>query len=106
MNNKSLSIKRIFYTVSVLTVATQLIACQSQATWAPEPDFGSSVTDAIKAQEANPMAPIGNKKVTKGLDGPTAKSGVDNYQKSFEVKAPTSGGTYPTGVTMGTGGTR
>ena len=102
MNNQNILLKRTIYTASILLMFSGLIACQSN--WSPEPDFGSSVTSAVKAQEVNPSAPEGNKKVTKGLDGPSAKAGIDNYQKSFEVKAPTSGGTYPTGATMGTSG--
>ena len=102
MSNQSVFLKRTIYATSVLLMSSVLMACQSN--WSPEPDFGSSVTSAVKAQEVNPSAPDGNKKVTKGLDGPSAKAGIDNYQKSFEVKAPTSGGTYPTGATMGTSG--
>lgn len=92
--------KRCASIVAVIGLLGLVTACQS--IWEPDPDFGSTVTGAIQAQSVNPDAPAGNKKVTKGLDGPSAKSGVDNYQKSFEVKVPTSSGTYPTGATMGT----
>lgn len=76
-----------------------LSACQT--TWDTPPDFGSTVNDAVQAQLVNPGAPVGNQKVTRGLDGSAAKGAVDNYQKSFEVRAPTSSGTYPTGATSG-----
>jgi hypothetical protein len=75
-----------------------------QSIWDTSPDFGSSVNDAVAAQLVNPNAPAGNQRVTTGLDGGAAKGAVDNYQKSFEVKTPTSTGTYPTGVTLGTSG--
>lgn len=86
------------FTSSVLIMG--LSACQS--TWDTSPDFGGTVNDAVQSQRVNPNAPIGNQKVTTGLDGGAAKGAVDNYQKSFEVRTPTSSGTYPTGATMGT----
>lgn len=84
---------------SLAAITFGLTACQ--AMWDTSPDFGSSVNDAIKSQLVNPKAPLGNQQVTSGLDGSVAKSAVDNYQKSFEVRSPTSSGTYPTGATSG-----
>lgn len=63
-------------------------ACQSN--WYESPEFGSSVNEAVTSQLASPSAPMGNKKPTKGLDGPAAKAGVDSYQRSFDNKG-TSG---------------
>jgi hypothetical protein len=83
----------------VMVLFMMLSACQS--IWDASPDFGSTVNDAVKDQLVNPNAPAGNKKVTTGLDGGAAKSAVDNYQKSFEVKVPTSIGTYPAGAATG-----
>ena len=77
-----------------------LSACQS--IWDTSPEFGSTINGAIQDQLVTPKAPVGNQKVTKGLDGGAAKGAVDNYQKSFEVRVPTSSGTYPAGATMGT----
>ncbi|MBU3628866.1 hypothetical protein [Polynucleobacter sp. AP-Reno-20A-A9] len=88
--------------LAVLVILTGLTACQTQAIWDTSPDFGGTVNGAVQSQLVNPNAPLDNKKVTTGLDGGAAKGAVDNYQKSFEVKAPTSSGTYPTGATMGT----
>ena len=68
-------------------------ACQS--TWYEGEDFGSSVTEAVTSQIANPSAPASNIKPTKGLDGPAAKAGVDNYQRSYENKGST--GSYAGG---------
>jgi len=78
--------------VSLLSVG-MISACQSN--WYEGADFGSSVRDAVTSQTANPAAPDGNKKPTKGLDGPAAKAGVDSYQRSFESKA--SSGNYAGG---------
>lgn len=77
----------------LVLVALPLSACQTN--WTVEPDFGSTVNDAILSQQLNPNAPIGNKKVTKGLDGVVAKESVDAYQKSFQTKPSTSN--YPAG---------
>jgi len=83
-----------------MALLVMLSACQSM--WDEPPEFGSTVNGAIQDQLVNPKAPIGNKKVTTGLDGGAAKGAVDNYQKSFEVRVPTSSGTYPAGAAMGT----
>jgi hypothetical protein len=87
-----------------VTIASCLVlsACQSEALWVGSPELGSSVNEAIQAQLVNPNAPVGNPKVSTGLDGSAAKSAVDNYQKSFEVKVPTSTGIYPAGASYGT----
>jgi hypothetical protein len=83
-----------------MAVFMMLSACQS--IWDTSPEFGSTINGAIQDQLVNPNAPAGNKKVTTGLDGSAAKGAVDNYQKSFEVRVPTSSGTYPAGAAMGT----
>ena len=79
-----------------------LAACQSL--WDTPPDYGTTVNNAIQAQLVNPNAPVGNKKVTTGLDGPAAKGAVDNYQKSFEIRlAPAaSSSVYTTVAPVGT----
>jgi hypothetical protein len=79
--------------ISGSIVLLSLSACQSY--WEAHPDLGSSVNSAIQAQKVNPVAPEGNPKPTKGLDGPAAKASVDSYQRSFETKG--SGSTYPGG---------
>jgi hypothetical protein len=81
---------------SVMVFLLSLSACQSY--WDAHPDLGSSVNSAIQAQKVNPVAPEGNQKPTKGLDGPAAKSSVDSYQRSFETKA--GGSTYPGGGSL------
>ncbi len=86
--------------MTAAVILTGLSACQT--TWDASPDFGETVNDAVQAQLVNPKAPVGNKKVTKGLDGSAAKSAVDNYQKSFEVRAPIGSSAYPTGSAVGT----
>ncbi len=93
-------LKPMLKTLAVLAILSGLSACQT--IWDNSPDFGGTVNGAVQSQLVNPNAPLDNKKVTTGLDGGAAKGAVDNYQKSFEVKAPTSSGTYPTGATMGT----
>lgn len=94
------SFKKRRFLISLISGATCLLsACQSH--WYPDSDLGSSVTNALNNQYTNPNAPLGNPIVTEGLDGVAAKSGVDNYQKSFEVKAPSSGGTYPASAPIG-----
>ncbi len=72
-----------------------LTACQS--TWYPEVDFGSSVNDAITNQVANKKAPEPVARNTMGMEGPAAKSSIDNYQKSFEASS--------SGMVYGSGGT-
>lgn len=84
--------KFIKFTSSMI-VLISLSACQTY--WEAHPDLGASVNSAIQAQKLNPVAPDGNPKPTKGLDGPAAKASVDSYQRSFETKG--SGSTYPGG---------
>ena len=84
---------RIVKVISVSLTSVWLIACQTN--WYESPDFGNSVNGALISQAVNPNAPIGNKTPTKGLDGPAAKAGVDNYQRSYESRATTGG--YPGG---------
>ena len=92
--------KTMLKVLACAVLVTGLSACQS--IWDTSPDFGGTVNGAVQNQLVNPNAPAGNQKVTTGLDGGAAKGAVDNYQKSFEVRTPTSSGTYPTGATMGT----
>ena len=82
--------------ISTMIVLLALSACQSY--WDAHPDLGNSVNSAIQAQKVNPVAPEGNPKPTKGLDGPAAKASVDSYQRSFETKS--SGSTYPGGGSL------
>lgn len=80
-----------------------LTACQSN--WYPEVDFGSSVNQSIADQTANKNAPEPVARNTMGMEGPAAKSSIDNYQKSFE--ASSSGVVYGSGSTgsfIGSGG--
>ena len=88
--------------LSLLGAIIVLGGCQSESQWRAGPEFGSTVNEAVQAQLVNPNAPVGNQKVTTGLDGSAAKSSVDNYQKSFDVRVPTSSGVYPTGASFGT----
>ena len=88
-----------------MTIAGALIAgCQSY--WNPEPDFGTSVNSAVRAQLVNPNAPVGNPNVNAHMDGVSAKKTVDNYQKSFDApRTATSGSggliTINSGMTSG-----
>ena len=84
--------------ISVMLTSTLLLACQTN--WYESPDFGNSVNQAVMAQSINPNAPVGNKTPTKGLDGPAAKAGIDNYQRSYEIKSTT--GSYPSAAASGT----
>ena len=59
-----------------------LLGCQTG--WYPDDQFGSSVNKAIADQIANKNAPDTLNISSMGMDGPTAKSTIDNYQKSFE----------------------
>lgn len=100
--------KRCAYGWMGLLVCGLLSGCQSQ--WAPEPEFGSSVNQAVSAQFANPGAPATNAIPKAGMDGAAAKSTMDNYQNSF--KNPRHGGTTSVtgtiqggGATSGAGGT-
>jgi hypothetical protein len=85
-----------------LSMALLMLLSACQSIWDASPEFGSTINGAIQDQLVNPNAPVGNKKVTTGLDGGAAKGAVDSYQKSFEVRVPTSSGTYPAGAAMGT----
>ncbi len=84
--------------IGVMLTSTLLLACQTN--WYESPDFGNSVNQAVIAQSVNPNAPLGNKTPTKGLDGPAAKAGIDNYQRSYEIKSTT--GNYPSTAGSGT----
>ena len=97
---QNLNFRTKMKTCLAMACLMMLGACQS--IWDPSTEFGSTVNDAVKDQLVNPNAPVGNTKVTTGFDGGAAKGAVDNYQKSFEVRIPTSSGTYPAGATMGT----
>ncbi|SMC30883.1 hypothetical protein [Polynucleobacter kasalickyi] len=55
-----------------------------QAGWYPESNFGSTVNKAIYDQTANKNSPESVDRDSMGMDGPTAKSSIDNYQRSFE----------------------
>lgn len=82
--------KRHINTVLLLSVVTSMTGCQSY--WNPEPDFGSTVNDAIRAQAVNKNPPTGNPYATAHMDGVSAKATVDNYQKSFTAPARTGQG--------------
>ena len=92
----------IFKSIVFILILSALFGCQSSALWNTGPNFGSAVNEVVQTQLANPNAPVGNPKVTSGMDGSSAKSSVDNYQKSFEVRVPTSSGVYPAGASYGT----
>jgi len=64
--------------VSVAVLA--LAGCQG---WDTPPDFGDTVRQAARAQQVNPNAPAGNITPTTGMDGPAAKSTIDNYERGF-----------------------
>ena len=62
-------------------------------------------SQAIADQVANKNAPDPVDRNTMGMEGPAAKSSIDNYQKSFE--ASSSGSVYGssnTGSFVGSGG--
>lgn len=87
----------------IIVVSVALTACQS--TWNPEAEFGSSVNNAITDQIANKNAPEPVARNSMGMEGPAAKSSIDNYQKSFE--ASSSGAVYGSsgsGSFVGAGG--
>lgn len=79
-------LSRIF--ASCLAVLS-LSACQSY--WDADPNLGSSVNDAVRAQAVNPNAPQVKQGSKLGLDGVAAKKSVDNYQQSFDAKAVSTG---------------
>ena len=85
-----------FYKLRLSFVALSILiltACQS--TWYSETDFGSSVNNAITDQAVNKNAPERVSRNSMGMDGPAAKSSIDNYHKSFEASS--------TGVIFGSG---
>ena len=96
----------LFYRFRLILAACGAIgitACQSN--WYPESEFGSSVNNAITDQVANKNAPEPVPRASMGMEGPVAKSSIDNYQKSFE--ASSSGvvfGSGSTGSFVGAGG--
>jgi hypothetical protein len=78
---------RIQRLMQVICLAGLLSACQSQSYWDKDPDFGSTVNNAIKAQVVNPNAPQAVNKNASGMDGVSAQKSIDNYQKSFDKNA-------------------
>lgn len=81
-------------------VCTALIAgCQSY--WNTEPNFGSSVNGAIRAQAVNPNPPTGDPYANAKMDGVPARKSIDNYQKSFDTPSPGGMGSL---VNINTGG--
>lgn len=77
--------------LSLLLVCLGLVGCQPY--WYPEPEFGTTVNQAVSAQLQNPNAPKGTPKSVVGIDGEAAKLSVDSYYKTFERKqAPISSG--------------
>lgn len=93
---------RCFSYVLTLIGVISLAGCQSY--WEKEPQFGSSVNDAVKAQAVNPQAPTGNKPSKQGMDGVAATKSIDNYNKSFDAKQPTTGNTSLININSGTVG--
>lgn len=76
----------------LLIGAAALVGCQSY--WDRDPQFGSSVNDAVKAQAVNPNAPqVNASRPKQGMDGVAAKKSIDNYDKSFDAKTPGTTGT-------------
>ena len=72
--------KKLFRCIYVL-LSTLLVACQSH--WAADPNFGSSVNEAINKQTVNINAAQQVPTMVRGMDGVAAKSTIDNYQNSF-----------------------
>ncbi|SRR5574343_842190 len=91
----------------LLMLVFALSGCQSY--WDTEPDFGSTVNNAIRAQAINPDPPTGNPYANARMDGVAAKTTVDNYQRSFIAPVRPGQGTNSglitinSGVTSGTG---
>lgn len=84
-----LTLSAVIQYISLAISGFLLIGCQSY--WYADPDFGSTVNNAVRAQTANPNTPQAPAKgPAVGLDGVSAKKGVDNYQGSFDAK-PTDG---------------
>ncbi len=82
--------------LGVISIACYLTACQTA--WNEEKNFGSSVNGALKLQMKNPESHLKDNKPSTGQDGVSAKSAIDNYQKTFEVKTLTGAGTYSSGA--------
>lgn len=66
--------------LSLLVAVFMLAGCQG---WNTPPDFGDTVRQAVQAQQVNPNAPAGNPPHPSGMDGPAAKSTIDNYERGF-----------------------
>ncbi|WVH10105.1 MAG: hypothetical protein EoVTN8_1659 [Fluviibacter phosphoraccumulans EoVTN8] len=81
--------QRLWLFLASWVAVLSLSGCQSY--WDADPSLGSSVNSAIRAQVANPNAPQTKQSPKQGMDGVAAKKSVDNYQKSFDDKATTSG---------------
>lgn len=75
---------KIRHIALLATSVVGLAGCQ--AYWDPQPDFGTYVNGAVQAQIQNPKAPKGYPKSVVGMDGPSANSSVESYQKTFERK--------------------
>lgn len=94
-------------TLPLLMLVLALSGCQSY--WDTEPDFGSTVHNAIRTQAVNPDPPTGNPYANARMDGVAAKTTVDNYQRSFVTPVRPGQGTNSglitinSGVTSGTG---
>lgn len=89
----------LFWALAILA----LTGCQPY--WNPEPDFGSSVNGAIRAQAVNPDPPTGNPYAKGHMDGKSAKATVDNYQRSFTNPPRTTQGTGSSLININSGGT-
>lgn len=66
-----------------LALALVVVASTGCQGWYTSPDFGETVRQAVQAQQVNPNAPVGNWAAPSGMDGPAAKSTIDNYDRSF-----------------------
>lgn len=75
--------------LALILVGTAIAGCQPY--WQTEPDFGSSVNNAIRAQAVNPEPPKGDPYAKARMDGVAASKSVDNYQKSFDKPKADSG---------------
>ncbi len=81
--------QRLWLIMASCVAVLSLSACQSY--WDADPNLGSSVNGAVRAQVANPNAPQAKQTPKQGMDGVAAKKSVDNYQQSFDAKATSSG---------------
>jgi len=75
-----------YFKKSQLFLFFLLTSCQSY--WPADPDLGSSVNKAITEQTSDPMASTKAPNNIYGMDGPSAKSSIDNYQNSFIKISP------------------